>query len=278
MSAALADDFLGFHLAQIPDLRDFGLLYYVMASAETLIDALQRGGRYSAIFNEGIVPKCEETPNVAISFRYVGVNCHPDRHQIEFWLTAVVRVCRQLTGMNILPARVRMIHPRTNACAKFAEFLGDDIEFGAVADEIVFGGKTGSLPVVSADPYLNELLVAYCEEALTKRPENRASFRSNVENVVVPLLPHGKASAAEIARRLGVGQRTFARRLSSEGLTFSAVLEFLRFDLANRYLADKNLSISQIAWMLGYQEVGGFSHAFKRWTGKSPREARAQSS
>jgi AraC-like DNA-binding protein len=88
------------------------------------------------------------------------------------------------------------------------------------------------------------------------------------------LLPHGKARATEIARRLGVGQRTLARRLSVEGLTFTDLLARLRFDLANRYLADRNLSISEIAWLLGYQEVGGFSHAFKRWCGKTPRETR----
>jgi AraC-like DNA-binding protein len=71
-----------------------------------------------------------------------------------------------------------------------------------------------------------------------------------------------------------VGQRTFARRLSSEGLSFSDLLTKLRRDLANRYLAETELSISEIAWLLGYQEVGGFSHAFKRWTGRTPREIR----
>jgi AraC-like DNA-binding protein len=90
----------------------------------------------------------------------------------------------------------------------------------------------------------------------------------------VPLLPHGKAHADEIAKRLGLSQRTFARRLSSEGLTFSGLLERLRLELANRYLLDRNLTISQIAWLLGYQEVSGFSHAFKRWSGKTPRAAR----
>ena len=64
------------------------------------------------------------------------------------------------------------------------------------------------------------------------------SFRSSVENAIAPLLPHGKARAGEIARRLGISQRTCARRLSSEGLTFSEVLERLRSDLAERYLAD----------------------------------------
>jgi AraC-like DNA-binding protein len=131
------------------------------------------------------------------------------------------------------------------------------------------------MPVISADPFLNKLLINYCEEALSKRHTRPSSFRANVENAIVPLLPHGKARSSEVAHRLGVGQRTFARRLSAEGLNFSAVLGNLRIDLANRYLADRQLSISQIAWLLGYQEVGGFSHAFKRWTGKTPREMRA---
>ena len=54
VAAALEDDLLGFHLAQTADLRELGLLYYVLASSETLIDALQRAVRYSSIVNEGV--------------------------------------------------------------------------------------------------------------------------------------------------------------------------------------------------------------------------------
>jgi AraC-like DNA-binding protein len=97
-----------------------------------------------------------------------------------------------------------------------------------------------------------------------------------VENTAVPLLPHGKAQAGEIARRLGMSQRSFARRLSIEGVTFSEVMESLKSYLAQRYLADDTLTISQIAWLLGYQEVSAFTHAFKRWTGKTPRETRVR--
>jgi AraC-like DNA-binding protein len=53
-------------------------------------------------------------------------------------------------------------------------------------------------------------------------------------------------------------------------------LSELRFDLAKRYLREEDLQISKIAWLLGYQDVTAFTHAFKRWAGKSPREARAQ--
>ena len=89
------------------------------------------------------------------------------------------------------------------------------------------------------------------------------------------LLPHGKARASEIAKRLGLSQRTSARRLASEGVTFSEVLECLRADLARQYLGDQGLSVSRIAWLLGYQEISAFTHAFKRWTGQTPREARS---
>ena len=160
--------------------------------------------------------------------------------------------------------------------SQLVEFLGVDTEFGAATDELAFAAAVKPLPVISADPYLNRLLLAYCEEALARRPASLGSFRSTVEREVVQLLPHGKARASEIASRLGVSQRTFARRLSLEGASFTDVLESLRSHLAARYLADDSLSISQIAWLLGYQEVSAFTHAFKRWTGKTPRQARAQ--
>ena len=75
-------------------------------------------------------------------------------------------------------------------------------------------------------------------------------------------------------RQLGLSQRTLARRLASENLSFSDVLENLKVDLGWRYLAENDLSISQVAWLLGYQEVSSLTHAFKRWTGKTPRQAR----
>jgi AraC-like DNA-binding protein len=65
------------------------------------------------------------------------------------------------------------------------------------------------------------------------------------------------------------------RRLAEERLTFSTVLESLRKDLARRYLQDQALSISKIAWLLGYQEQSAFNHAFKRWMGRTPKEVRS---
>jgi AraC-like DNA-binding protein len=274
-ASALQDDILGFHLAQQPDLREIGLLYYVAASSETMSEALRRAARYSSIVNEGVSLKYFDGSDVGVKFDYVGVSRHLDRHQIEFFTTLLVRVCRQLTGLRLVPTRVSFTHRRDGNYPEFVEFFGGNGEFGAAVDELVFAPTIKRMPILGADPYLNKLLIAHCEEALSRRSTNRSSFRSSVENAIVPLLPHGTARAGEIARRLGVSQRTFARRLSLEGLTFTDVLESLRSDLAERYLNDEDLSISQIAWLLGYREVSALTHAFKRWTGKTPREARS---
>ena len=69
---------------------------------------------------------------------------------------------------------------------------------------------------------------------------------------------------------------TLARHLTDEGTTFSDLLSGIRRNLSARYLEDATLSISEIAWLLGYHDIGAFSHAYKRWTGITPREAAAR--
>jgi AraC-like DNA-binding protein len=273
---ALEDEWLGFHLARDFDLREIGLLHYVLASCETLDDALQRGCRYSTLVNEGVKLSYADRNDVAITFTYLGIPRHSDRHQIEFWIATAVRTCRALTGRHLLPHRVQFTHRRHEDYAEMNAFLGVEAEFGAAADEIAFLRDVKDLAVVSADPYLNDLLTGFCEEALAQRPLRNGGVRAAVENAMAPLLPHGKARVGEIARRLGMSQRTLARRLAEEGATFGGVLDQLRCDLAQRHVRDSSLAVSQIAWLLGYQEVSAFTHAFKRWTGTTPREMRTQ--
>ena len=77
---ALGDEFLGFHLAQALELREIGLLYYVMSSSDLLGDALQRCARYSAIVNEGVRLSYRAGEHVTVDFHYTGVQRHLDRH------------------------------------------------------------------------------------------------------------------------------------------------------------------------------------------------------
>jgi AraC-like DNA-binding protein len=273
-SHALDDDLLGFHLARDCELRELGLVYYVLASSEVYADALHKAVRYGRIVNEGVSLRVREGSETVVGFEYVDVERRGDRQHIEFWLTIIVRLGRQLTNRRLVPDHVKVIHHSRKMPAEFRSFLGCAIEFDAGVDEVAFPGAVSQMPVVGADMYLNELLTRYCDEALThRRDESTAALRREVENAIAPLLPHGKASAPEIARRLGLSHRTLARRLADEGLSFSQIMHELKLDLATRYLHE-GLSVSRIAWLLGYHEVSAFTHAFKRWTGKSPKQLR----
>jgi AraC-like DNA-binding protein len=268
----LQDPFLGIHLAESIDLREMGLLYYVIASSEKLGDALRRLARYSGINNEAIRITCREQMDVTVRFEYVGVARLSDRHQIEFFVVTLLRICNQLTGRSLSPISVKLAHRRTKLPAGISKVFDCSVAFGSNVDEVVYPGLAKSIPTVNADPYLNTLLVRYCEEALSNRRVPSGAWRLRVENAIVPLLPHGQAKIGEIAPRLGVSKRTLTRLLASEGCSFSEILDALRLDLAKSYLREQNLPISEVAWLLGYKEGSAFVHACKRWTGKTPKQ------
>ena len=274
VATAVKDDLLGFHLALKVDLRKMGALYYAQASSDTLEEALQRGVRYSSIVNEGLALSFQGGRAVEINFEYVGVARHSDRHQIEFSMVTLVRTCRQLTKRHLAASRVSFTHRRSADISEFRTFFGCDVTFGAPVDRVVFSKSSREIPLVDSDPYLNEVLIKYCDQAIADRSAKRSSFRLSVENAIAILLPHGKAQAGQIARKLGVSRRTLARRLASEGLTFTGIMQSLKSDLAKRHLTDKTLSVSEVAWLLGYRDASAFTHAFKRWTGKAPTALR----
>lgn len=274
---ALQDDLLGFHLAQEFDPRQAELLYFVLASSEILGDALTRAERYSSIANESVVLTCLSGATVGIRFNYVGVSRHVDRHQMEFWMTAMVRICRRLTDRDICPTRMRVTHPRCDLSAAIENYLRCSIAFGGDADEVAFARGSARLPLRNADPYLNRVLVRQCEDALARHERPAGLLRARVENAIAPLLPHGRARVEEVARALGMSRRTLARRLADENLTFTTILDGVRLDLAHHYLKDPRLSVSRIAWLLGFQETSAFTNSFRRWTGRTPTQTRNQS-
>jgi transcriptional regulator GlxA family with amidase domain len=80
-----------------------------------------------------------------------------------------------------------------------------------------------------------------------------SAWRLRVENAIAPLLPHGEVSVQKVAETLGVSQRTLARRLGDESVTFLEVLNELRRGLARQYLCEDGLRIAEVAWLLGYR-------------------------
>lgn len=278
VAEAIGDPDLGCRLALRVDPREIGLLYYVAASAETLGDVLRRVERYSTLVNEGIVFRVAKGRSVRVRLEHVGVARHTDVQQLECFIAILIRVCRQLVGPHLGPVRVRMMHRRAGERYELARLVDGNIESGAEIDEVEFAAEAWNLRLTTADPHLHRMAVRCCEEALARRRAKGSPLKVRVENALAALLPHEQAHADRVAAELGMSSRTLARRLADEGLSFTRILRELRAALAQRYLADRSLRISQIAWLLGYSEVGTFTRAFQRWTGKTPSAARARRS
>ena len=149
------------------------------------------------------------------------------------------------------------------------------MEFGADRDEIWFAGEAAKLPVVNADRYLNKLVIGYCEEAVSRRKARSGVIQADVENAIAALLPHGATRIENVAQKLRVESANAAAQACGRRRDLRR-LEDLRFALAKHYLAEQDFRISRIAWLLGYTEVSAFSHAFRRWTGRTPRADRSR--
>jgi len=272
----LQDEALGFHLARSFDLREIGLALLCNSVSDHLADALRNAERYSQINNEGVRLRFSmQDWSAVITLDYVNIDRDADRHHIEFWLVTLVRICRQVTNGRLAPSRLKTKHFRNRTPAEFRRFFGVDIEFGADRDEIWFPRPIALLSLEGRDERLNEMLRRYADEALARKPRERLTVRSKAEHLLPKLLPHGLATASEVARQLGMSSRTFSRKLRKEGISFAEILDQLRAALAKRYLDDETSPVSEIAWLLGYREVSSPTHAFKRWTGRTPRQFRS---
>ena len=273
---ATGDPLLGIRLAYSYDLREIGLLYYVIASAENLLGSLLRVARYSDVANEGVDLEVKKGDLLRVRLHYSGVARHSDVHQIEFWMASLVRICRKVIGSNLKPIEVRIVHNRKKQVSEMEKLLRCAVKTGADVDEIVFSRENADYPVVTADPYLERLCVRLCEETLARLGKKTSPLKVRVENAIATLLPHGEMHFDAVAAKLGMSGRTLSRKLALEGHSFSGIVNDLRLALARRYLAESDMSISEIAWLLGYSEVANFTHAFHRWTGTNPRSERAK--
>src|SRR5262249_43190968 len=158
----------------------------------TLDEALRRAAQYSSIANEGIKLTLREGKELSVVFEYVDVARRSERHQIEFWVAGLIRACRQISHRHLTAQLVRFV-PRRKVTPELRAFFGGEVRFGAHADEAIFSSSIRDIAIPSGDPYLNELLLQYCEEALNQQKARLRSFAQDVENAIAVLMPHGKA-------------------------------------------------------------------------------------
>jgi AraC-like DNA-binding protein len=274
---AIDDSAFGLHLALRSNPREAGLLFYVASAAKTIGEALTLYARYCRIVNEAVRPKGTRSPEgVRVQLHFVGLPSHLARQNVEFMVAASMKGLREMAGRDFRAREVSFVHPRNSDLQEFERFFGCPVEFGASMDQLAFSNETLALPLVTEDRYLLETLQPICDEAAKERNTSAGTLRVSVENEAQKLLPHGKAQRDTVAKNLFMSTRTLSRRLAGEGTTYEDVVDQLRQSLALQYVKERSLSLSQIAWLLGYEGTTSFNHAFVRWTGRSPSTSRKE--
>jgi AraC-like DNA-binding protein len=276
-SEALNDDALGFHLATEANPRSAGLVFYIVSAAKNVDEALALLERYLRIVNEAVQLKLVRAKNGAILHAdFVGLSRHQIHQNAEFGIAVILRALREVTGRNFRPAKVSFVRARASNLREFERFYGCQVEFGAASDCLHFSKATLALPLLTEDADLLATLKPVCDAAARARGSRKGTLRALVENEMQKMLPHGNLSKPGIAKALGISGRTLSRRLADKGLTYAELVDDLRQSLALQYLKDPSMSLSQIAWLLGYEETTSFNHAFRRWTGRSPSALRQE--
>jgi len=278
---AISDSAFGLHLAMKAIPRDVGILFYVVSGGKNIEEALTLFARYQRIANEAARLKLSRSASgLAIEVDLFGLPATSARQNAEFAFAVVVKMLRDVAGRNISPTRVAFAHPRNSDLKDFERFFLCPVEFGRASIEgasehvFEFSNETLAIPLITADPKLVKALKPFCEAAAKERGVVTGTLRSAVEREIEKLLPNGKAQAQNVAKAMAVSVRTLSRSLADEGTTYAEVVDQLRRSLAQQYLKDQSMSLSQIAWLLGYEGSTSFNHAFKRWTGRSPSAVR----
>lgn len=281
----LGDDLLGFHLATTIDGRVFGPFFHLLASCADLGEALEKQARYLTTVNRALRCHVQGRANegadagapLALSLALEGIDRALAGQEMAFWITFVVQMARTLTTLNLVPAGVSFAQAAPVGGFEMDDYFRREPVFGAAADEVAFERQALALPLMRSDPYLNAFLTAFHEERLARDLSATPALTARVSDVLTSLLAQGQARLMTVAGEFGMSARTLGRRLAEEGVTFRAILDRLRADLATRYVRDTSMPLSQIAWRLGYKDPSAFIVAFKRWTGKTPSALRRES-
>ena len=280
-AAALEDAAFGLHLAEQADPRNAGILFYVASGAKDVNEALTLFARYFRIVNEAVRLKLVRlSAGLAVEVELVGIPRHSIRQNVEFGIAVILKALREMTDRVIRPERVAFVHPRNSNLRDFERFYGCPVEFGRAAvegvssDLLEFSNDTLLGPLFTADTKLLDALRPFCDMAAKERNTSAGTLRAAVENEVEKLLRQGKAKARTVANALALSVRTLSRRLADEGTSYAEVVDQLRRTLALQYIKEPGMSLSQVAWLLGYEGATSFNHAFRRWTGRSPSAVR----
>ena len=254
----------------------FNVVSYLLQSAPTLRAALALVQKYQRLISDGGRFQTITGPEAC------WVVYHPRQgalafspHQIEAVLAAVVVFARWVTGSALRPQRVQLSQARIGPLAGYREVFQCPVDFEQAFSGVLLANAQLDAPLPQANAQLAQ---AHHQQAAARLATlSRQDGLEQTLRMWIASQLQGQAPArAQAARALGLSERTLARRMRAEGLSYSALLDGVRRDAALQAVAQTTRALSDIALALGYAEPSVFTRAFRRWTGATPGQWRGR--
>lgn len=191
----------------------------------------------------------------------------------EVMLMAFTEACasvhpifQQLTGHEFQPARIETTAAQNSRTEASSIAIGTPISTDATRNSLVIPFSYRSLPLTIEEDLIEDLAARYCG-GIASELEGHPVLR---ETRRLLLLSRGAIPSLEqAARHFWMSSRSYVRLLGKLGHSYSAIVHHFRRDFAMALLADNELSIKEIAFMLGFQNAVSLHRAFRQWTGMS---------
>lgn len=266
------DEAFGIRSASVYVSSQLGALGHAWLASLTLRKAFVRLERFIRVVNDKAVVLVKDADGCMVVTLKLDIpsDCAPVRD--DGALALITRMCRlvygdhfRLTAMNFKRDTPRDIKP-------YFEYFGCQLNFDQAENQLL-------IPLTIADEFLaggNSELALLNDQVVMRRLAfmDRNDIVTRVQSALMEQLPNGQVSDDSVANVLHMSVRTMHRKLTEVDHNFRTLLVEMRRDLAEHYITDNSLTLTEISMLLGFSEPSSFSRAFKSWTGLAPSEVR----
>lgn len=266
---------LGMQLAAMQSgLELMGPAQTVLESAQTIRDYYVYACKLMHVYSSEIRIYLEALPDpglFAVRFE-LQAKAVPYRRQLMEQFLAMNRDDTiALSGGKAYAKEIWFAHRALASCSTYLKRYGAMVHFCQPFDAVIYSAEDMNTRILSSNKLLLEAVLV---EISTKYPYHpHTSMR--VREVISRYLAHQvECSRESIAMALGLHPRTLLRRLRQEATNFEVIKDEVRRDLAFHYLAQSDITLTEIAARLHYAEPAAFSRACQKWAGTSPSKLR----
>jgi AraC-like DNA-binding protein len=248
------------------------ILFTMMMNCATIGDALDTFVRYHRIMADAIQPQLRPDGDLIHLSWEVSQQAFPAHPYLsEALICTYHSILKHLTKGSLRPIGVYFTHAGPDDINAYRQVFKAPIRFEAEKNELVIAKEALDLEIHLANQELYEILENHADR-LANSIGKENDWSSKVIRLISRMVMKGiKPNIDSVSKKLALSRRNLQAKLKSEKTTFRNCLESVRKQIAVDYLAKPDVTICDVAFLLGYSEQSAFNHAFKRWTGKNPK-------